>query len=408
MQQTVDYDPLDALIRAGHQHVIAERFEDARRCFEEVLARRPTHREALAGLEALELRGQSAPPSAPPIALDSEEVSVGIAPSMESKIVRLVRDKRYEDALEALYRAREANRDDAAVARSIRHIKTHLQRRYLRSIDLDAIPRLLDESPDDGDGAIVAGWIDGIGTYDDILQVSPLGRFRTLRALHRMLEDGMLDSVQPTQPTLPFERAVTPAPTSVLAQPVEPPVVTTLPSITKDLHEHRARRGWALPALALAAAAACAGWFGAEHLRGEQSELSVAPPALAAVPTLPASEATEPVAMIEVELETTPPGARAFFGERELGTTPLHIELDERHIDDRMTFRFELDDHVTKTVERTFGGRDVHVSTSLEPVELVEEVQQEAPRRQRARRRARRAEPSAPIGQLRGYKAEPY
>ena len=112
---TLDYDPVETLLKAGLVHLELGELDDARRSFEEVLRREPAHVEALAGLDAI-TRCESRSP-------------LIIGPSDETEISALMRDGRYEEALVALRRTRESNPADPAIKRSIRIVESYLERR---------------------------------------------------------------------------------------------------------------------------------------------------------------------------------------------------------------------------------------------------------------------------------------
>lgn len=135
-------------------------------------------------------------------------------------LVSLLRERRYEEALELLYRERELHPDDAAITRSIRHLKEHLTMRYGRELgSFDAVPVAV--VPEEMRAKLsmqdrhVLRLIDGLATYGDIVVGSQLGRYETCRALTLLLRrgavvtrkpSGMHPAVRPPEPEPPPTR----------------------------------------------------------------------------------------------------------------------------------------------------------------------------------------------------------
>lgn len=114
-------------------------------------------------------------------------------------VVWLVRAKRYEEALEVLYRARTDSPGDRELASSIVQIKEFLIGSYAKRLGgLDRvagpIPMSAVRSPD---AMLLARYIDGTSTFGDVAQMSPLGQLRTLKVLVGLYSG---DSGQPSQP----------------------------------------------------------------------------------------------------------------------------------------------------------------------------------------------------------------
>ncbi|KYF56424.1 TRP-like protein [Sorangium cellulosum] len=104
---------------------------------------------------------------------------------VREEVVRLVREKRYEEALAVLYRARAESPGDRELQTSIERIKEFLAGAYAKRLGgLDQvagpIPVAAGRSPD---ALMVARYIDGSSTFDDIVQMCPLGKLRTLQVL---------------------------------------------------------------------------------------------------------------------------------------------------------------------------------------------------------------------------------
>ncbi len=104
---------------------------------------------------------------------------------VRAEVVRLVREKRYEEALAVLYQARSEAPGDRELQTSIERIKEFLAGAYAKRLGgLDRvagpIPVAAGRSPD---ALLVVRYIDGSSTFDDIVQMCPLGRLRTLQVL---------------------------------------------------------------------------------------------------------------------------------------------------------------------------------------------------------------------------------
>ncbi|HEU4413002.1 MAG TPA: hypothetical protein VFS43_47610 [Polyangiaceae bacterium] len=105
--------------------------------------------------------------------------------SMRADIVRLVRQRRYEEALTLLYEALSLAPGERELLASIAQIKEFLTAacaRRLGGLDRVAgpIPLSAATSPD---AMLVARYVDGVSTFGDIAQACPLGRLRTLQVL---------------------------------------------------------------------------------------------------------------------------------------------------------------------------------------------------------------------------------
>ena len=115
-RRTIDYDPVEALLDQGRRDLTAGDAEKARWCFEEVLRRRPTNARALLGMSYVERHSER------PIGDGASILSADL------EVVRLVKDKRYEEALDLLRRERLARPNDKALEKSIEHLKRHIER----------------------------------------------------------------------------------------------------------------------------------------------------------------------------------------------------------------------------------------------------------------------------------------
>jgi tetratricopeptide (TPR) repeat protein len=106
-------------------------------------------------------------------------------PSVRADVVALLREKRYEETLVALYRARAEAPGDRELQKSIDQLKEYLIGTYakrLGGLDRVATPIPLSavRTPD---AVLVARYIDGTSTFGDLSQICPLGQLRTLQVL---------------------------------------------------------------------------------------------------------------------------------------------------------------------------------------------------------------------------------
>jgi tetratricopeptide (TPR) repeat protein len=105
--------------------------------------------------------------------------------SVRADVVALLREKRYEETLAALYRARSESPGDRELQRSIEQLKEFLVGTYakrLGGLDQVAKPIAL-SSVRSPDAVLLARYIDGVSTYGDLAQMCPLGQLRTLQVL---------------------------------------------------------------------------------------------------------------------------------------------------------------------------------------------------------------------------------
>lgn len=178
-RQTVDYDPIEELVEAGRRELAQGNLQRAKWFFEEVLGRQPDHARALLGLSY--------------VTRHSDRPAESGAALMEAQleVVTLVREKRYEEALELLQRARFERPTDAAVLKSIAHLEMHLERRRMRILGgPDALLALRSDVV--GDAGTLAGLIDGHRTVAQILATTRLPRLEALRELVALRDDNLL------------------------------------------------------------------------------------------------------------------------------------------------------------------------------------------------------------------------
>src|SRR5688572_17146896 len=105
--------------------------------------------------------------------------------AVRADVVALLREKRYEEALAALYRARSESPGDPELQRSIDQLKEFLVGAYAKRLGgLDQIAKPIPlsavRSPD---AVLLARYIDGTSTFGDLAQMCPLGQLRTLQVL---------------------------------------------------------------------------------------------------------------------------------------------------------------------------------------------------------------------------------
>ncbi|WP_437603800.1 TRP-like protein [Sorangium sp. So ce590] len=178
---------------------------------------------------------------------------------VRAEVVRLVREKRYEEALAVLYQARSEAPGDRELQTSIERIKEFLAGAYAKRLGgLDRvagpIPVAAGRSPD---ALLVARYIDGSSTFDDIVQMCPLGRLRTLQVLVGLYtgkEVASPFSERTPQPwrrqldTLPSEPGMDPGPPTMPERglqrrsPESPPVSATFTPRVIETEEDRLYR----------------------------------------------------------------------------------------------------------------------------------------------------------------------
>lgn len=105
--------------------------------------------------------------------------------SLRWDIAALLRDKRYEEALALLYRARSEAPDDAQLEKSIEQVKAFLIGAYAKRLGgLDQIAAPVAKSlMRSADTVLVARYINGKSSMGDVAQICPLGQLRTLQVL---------------------------------------------------------------------------------------------------------------------------------------------------------------------------------------------------------------------------------
>ncbi len=143
-------------------------------------------------------------PAGPSGASDFPEL--GIAQVDRERLVHKLRHRDYEGALEMLYSARVDAPNAPELSRGIQLLKERLVIDYQRRLGtMDAVP-VPSKGADPTDLPLaerqVFRLIDGIATYDDILSITTLGRFRTYQTLVKFAERGLVQSREPAETSL--------------------------------------------------------------------------------------------------------------------------------------------------------------------------------------------------------------
>lgn len=184
-------DEVDALLEQGLQLYGRGEEAGAIAAWRSALELDPSNPQALDYLDAAGVRLDDASNNGPgnSAAIGRELISSAVD---KQAVLDAVRERDYDRALRLLYDARQAHPEDASISRSIRHIKEHLIREMAEQLgDLDRVPEVheVQVSATDQEASLVARLVDGIATLGDIVEVSPLGRYRTLHVLTRIFPD---------------------------------------------------------------------------------------------------------------------------------------------------------------------------------------------------------------------------
>jgi hypothetical protein len=107
---------------------------------------------------------------------------------VRSDVLVLLREKRYEEALQRLYQARAETPDNAELQKGIDQVKEFLIGAYAKRLGgldqiAEPVPPVSGRSPD---MVLLARYVDGTSTYGDLAEMCPLGRLRTLQVLIEM------------------------------------------------------------------------------------------------------------------------------------------------------------------------------------------------------------------------------
>lgn len=105
--------------------------------------------------------------------------------SLRDDVAALLRERRFEDALQALYRARAAAPSDPEIQTAIDQLKDFMVTTYARQLGgMDKVaPAIPGTATKTSASLMVAQYVDGRSTFGDIAQVCPLGQLRTLQVL---------------------------------------------------------------------------------------------------------------------------------------------------------------------------------------------------------------------------------
>lgn len=162
-------------------------------------------------------------------------------------LTQLLKERRYEEALEIVLKARQQSPNDRALSRSVRLLKDRLTLQYAERVgSLDRVPEcpLSDDAIDAMSLSFeergVLALVDGIATFGDIVDASPHGKFATYRALSSFLSREVIHA---------RGEPLTPIPAKVLQQsqqkqraaaappspaPSTPPVDRSAPPVPDD------------------------------------------------------------------------------------------------------------------------------------------------------------------------------
>lgn len=176
-----------------------------------------------------------------------ERTARGVAPqaaALRAEVVRLVREKKYEEALAQLYAARAEDPDNKELRASIQQIKEFLVGSYAKRLGgLDRIAGPLPHgAPRFPDALLVARYIDGSSTFDDIRRSCPLGQLRTLQVLVA-LYSGSPESVPALESETPPPPVLRALPGGSVARPAQGPPAPH----AEEIPETKRARGSSIP-----------------------------------------------------------------------------------------------------------------------------------------------------------------
>lgn len=126
------------------------------------------------------------------------------------RLTELLKERRYEEALEIVLKARLQNPNDPAVSRSVRLLKDRLTLKYSERLgSLDQVPEctltddVIDTLTFSFEERGVLALVDGIATFGDIVDASPHGKFATYRALASFLDREVVHTKENQPSSLP-------------------------------------------------------------------------------------------------------------------------------------------------------------------------------------------------------------
>ncbi len=176
----------DRLVEEGLELYGMGREQEAIDRWREALLLVPGEKRALDYLEAAGAATSAGFPKAPEDS-DSlaEVVTLDDYRDWRRRVIGLVRSRRYEEALEALYRARRIWPDAEEIWASIERLEEHLTRYYTKV--LGGLGRVFDPAaarqPTSAEEAKVLRLVDGSRSVEEILAASSLKPLRTLQKL---------------------------------------------------------------------------------------------------------------------------------------------------------------------------------------------------------------------------------
>ncbi|MEQ9503896.1 MAG: hypothetical protein RIT81_43980 [Deltaproteobacteria bacterium] len=177
---------------------------------------------------------------------DSNADAPGVPDAAEDLTPRLralLANGAHDEALDLLYRVRERDPKNINVTRAIQTLKERMTLGFFRTIgSLDHVPRAAASTLPDitHEERLVLQGVDGIATFEDLIESCSLGRFRTSRVLARLMERGGLVAQEPSSYT-PVPRSVsdtrfrlivtepTLTPASVVEEPTPHPIPIPVP-----------------------------------------------------------------------------------------------------------------------------------------------------------------------------------
>src|SRR5687767_9619437 len=111
--------------------------------------------------------------------MDTDTALLNPTSAKRAELEQLLQERRYEEAVELLHRARWQAPDAPELSRGIQHVKQRLLRRYQNRIgSLDQVPRQTGVqfpwSEDAADAQALLALADGISTFGDIVHESRL------------------------------------------------------------------------------------------------------------------------------------------------------------------------------------------------------------------------------------------
>jgi hypothetical protein len=123
--------------------------------------------------------------------------------TLHEDVAVLLRERRFDDALALLYKAKAATPADTEIQTAIDQLKDFLITNCAKQLGgLDKVaPPLPRQAPKTPAAMMLAQYIDGRATIGDIAQVCPLGQLRTLQTLVELYASRSLHAVDLAPPT---------------------------------------------------------------------------------------------------------------------------------------------------------------------------------------------------------------